>query len=196
VAYVVPRGENGGDGTAANAGLEADLRTHLRARLPEYMVPAAFLFLAALPLTANGKLDRKALPSPDLANASRGYEPPQTPAEERLAAIWAEVLALDSGRIGRHDNFFALGGDSVLAIQIVARAVAAGLELTARQLFEHQTVAELAAVLPAAVERIAEPAPIPGWEPDPGDTDFVGANLSEGDLARFLAGFTGDAPSE
>jgi aryl carrier-like protein len=187
VAYVVPR-ENGGDG---GADLEADLRGHLRARLPEYMVPAVFLFLEALPLTANGKLDRKALPSPDLAHASRGYEPPQTPAEEILAAIWAEVLGLDCGRIGRHDNFFALGGDSVLAIQIIARANAAGLALTARQLFEHQTVAELAAVLPAAVEPLAMPE-----MGDSGDTDFLGANLSEDDLARFLAGFTGDAPSE
>jgi aryl carrier-like protein len=96
-----------------------------------------------------------------------------------------------SASIGRHDNFFALGGDSVLAIQIIARANAAGLALSARQLFEHQTVAELAAVLPAPVEPLVMPE-----TGDSGTTDFLGANLSADDLARFLAGFTGDAPSE
>jgi aryl carrier-like protein len=196
-AYVVPAGE---DGRTGSAELEAALRAHLRTLLPEYMVPADLLFLPALPLTANGKLDRGALPAPELASSSRGgYEPPASPAEELLAATWAEVLGLGRGKdagggIGRHDNFFALGGDSVLAIQVVARAQAAGLELTARQLFEQPTLAELAAV-GRAVESPVAPATDLG-ETAPGDTDFAGANLSEDDLSRFLAGFTGEIPSE
>ena len=92
------------------------LRSHLPAVLPEYMIPAAYVRLESLPLTANGKLDRKALPAPEAdAYATRNYEPPQGEIETKLAAIWAEVLKLD--KVGRHDNFFALGGHSLLAVQ-------------------------------------------------------------------------------
>ena len=91
------------------------LRSHLSARLPEYMVPAAYVRLEAFPLTANGKLDRKALPAPEgEAYAMRGYEPPLGEIETRLAAIWSTVLRLD--QVGRHDNFFSLGGHSLLAV--------------------------------------------------------------------------------
>jgi amino acid adenylation domain-containing protein/non-ribosomal peptide synthase protein (TIGR01720 family) len=121
------------------------LRAFLRSRLPEPMVPTFFVPLAALPLNANGKVDRRALPAPrPPVRAAAGAVLPRDLKEERLAAIWREVLGID--RVGIHDNFFQLGGDSILSIQIVARARREGLLFTPRQLFEHQTVAELAAV--------------------------------------------------
>jgi amino acid adenylation domain-containing protein/non-ribosomal peptide synthase protein (TIGR01720 family) len=130
VAYVA------GDATA-----EA-LRQSLRERLPDYMVPAVFVTLAALPLTVNGKVDRKALPAPELPGGEETYVAPRTREEEILAAVWADVLRLP--RVGVNDNFFELGGDSILSVQIVARARQAGLGFTVRQIFEHQTVAGLA----------------------------------------------------
>jgi acyl carrier protein len=97
-----------------------ELRRHLHATLPEYMTPGAFVTLAALPRSPNGKLDRRALPAPDAtAVAHQTYEPPQGEIEMALAAIWADVLKLD--RIGRHDNFFDLGGHSLLVMKVVAR---------------------------------------------------------------------------
>src|SRR5919109_2303073 len=133
VAYVVGAG-----------GESKALRGYLRAKLPPYMVPAVFMGLEALPLTPNGKVDRKALPAPE-RGGEEGYVAPRTPTEERLAGIWAEVLRVE--RVGRHDNFFALGGDSILSIQIVAQAQQAGLQLTPKQLFQHQSIAELGAVV-------------------------------------------------
>ncbi|HYG62303.1 MAG TPA: amino acid adenylation domain-containing protein, partial [Thermoanaerobaculia bacterium] len=120
----------------------AELRQSLRERLPDYMVPAAFVTLAALPLTTNGKVDRKALPTPEQSGASEGYVAPRTREEEILAMVWTQVLRLN--QVGVNDNFFELGGDSILSVQIVARARQAGLLFGVRQIFEHQTVAELA----------------------------------------------------
>ena len=103
---------------AQGAGDAEQLRSHLSAVLPEYMVPAAYVHLESLPLTPNGKLDRRALPAPQAdAYSTRGYEPPQGEIEEQLAGIWAEVLKLD--KVGRHDNFFSLGGHSLLAVRVV-----------------------------------------------------------------------------
>ncbi|WP_423194301.1 amino acid adenylation domain-containing protein [Cupriavidus sp. H18C2] len=119
------------------------IRSALAAELPDYMVPAAFVVLDALPMTPNGKLDRRALPAPTFDSA-QAFVAPEGDAETALAAIWAAVLAVP--RVGRADNFFELGGDSILSLQIVARARAAGWLLTPRQLFERQTLAELAAV--------------------------------------------------
>ncbi|HVR99451.1 MAG TPA: condensation domain-containing protein, partial [Thermoanaerobaculia bacterium] len=133
VAYVV------GDSAVVSEGR---LRQVLRGRLPDYMVPSAFVMLTALPLTPNGKVDRKALPAPEQAGARERYLAPRTREEELLAAIWAQVLRLP--RVGVNDNFFELGGDSILSVQIVTRARQAGLLFTVRQIFEHQTVAELA----------------------------------------------------
>ncbi|MCK1475766.1 AMP-binding protein, partial [Bradyrhizobium sp. 197] len=111
VAYVVTAAEHAGE--AEETELAGTLRTHLGARLPEYMVPSAFVRLAALPLTPNGKLDRKALPPPeDDAYARAAYEAPRGEIEIALAQIWAELLGLE--RVGRHDNFFELGGHSLL----------------------------------------------------------------------------------
>ncbi|HEV2150123.1 MAG TPA: amino acid adenylation domain-containing protein, partial [Longimicrobiaceae bacterium] len=127
---------------AGPAPTAAELRAFAAERLPEHMVPGTFVRLEALPLTANGKLDRRALPAPDSAGEERGYEAPRTATEQALASVWAEVLRVE--RVGVHDNFFELGGDSILSIQIVSRARRAGIRLTPRQLFEHPTVAGLA----------------------------------------------------
>ncbi|WP_328491695.1 non-ribosomal peptide synthase/polyketide synthase [Streptomyces sp. NBC_00414] len=149
-AYVVP-----GPGTEPPA--PAELRAACRHVLPDHMVPSTFTVLDALPLTTSGKLDRRALPAPDLEAVLREREfvAPRTPDEEKLAAIWAEALGVT--RVGVTDNFFELGGDSILSIQAVSRARAAGLRLTSRDVFRHQTVADLVA---AASLRTAEvPAP-------------------------------------
>ncbi|HWG91593.1 MAG TPA: amino acid adenylation domain-containing protein, partial [Candidatus Thermoplasmatota archaeon] len=124
----------------------ASLRDHLKARLPEAMVPAAFVFLDALPLTRNGKVDRQALPMPVTASEERGATeavPLQDETERLLAGIWREVLRV--AHVGAQDNFFALGGDSILSLQVVARARREGLPLSPKHLFQHQTVADLAA---------------------------------------------------
>ena len=121
VAYVVPAG--------AGDVSPAALREHLRAHLPEYMVPASIVLLDALPLTATGKLDRRALPEP--AAAEEGYAAPRTPTEEVLAGIWAEVLGLE--RVGVHDDFFGLGGHSLVATRVVARILPPGVELPLRR---------------------------------------------------------------
>jgi amino acid adenylation domain-containing protein/FkbM family methyltransferase len=124
-----------------------DLRRHLGEQLPEYMIPTAFVLLESLPLTANGKVDRRALPAPEQSRTELGaeYVGPRNEVEEQLARIWSEVLKVE--RVGINDNFFELGGDSILSIQIVARAVQAGLQLTPRHLFQHKTIAELSRVV-------------------------------------------------
>ncbi|MEM9486616.1 MAG: condensation domain-containing protein, partial [Cyanobacteria bacterium P01_F01_bin.116] len=121
------------------------LRDVLKAKLPNYMVPAAIVSLSQLPRTANGKIDIRALPEPQLGGAATDIALPRTKAEEILVQIWKEVLRLDT--IDIYDNFFELGGDSILSIQIVSRAREAGLRLAPNQLFEQPTVAELAAVV-------------------------------------------------
>ncbi|MEP6743436.1 MAG: amino acid adenylation domain-containing protein [bacterium] len=122
-----------------------ELRVFLGGRLPEYMMPSAFVFLERLPLTPNGKIDRHALPPPDRFRSDGDqFALPRNNVEATLAKIWSGVLGLE--RIGIHHNFFELGGDSILSIQIIARANQAGLRLSPRQLFQHQTIAELASV--------------------------------------------------
>jgi amino acid adenylation domain-containing protein len=143
VAYYTASGADECKPDGVNAEL---LRTHLLARLPEYMVPAAYMRLESFPLTTNGKLDRKALPAPDGgAYAVRRYEAPRGEIETKLAAIWAEVLKLD--RVGRDDNFFELGGDSMRTIVVLSKATEAGLAITLVQLFEYQSVRTLAEAL-------------------------------------------------
>ncbi len=119
--------------------LEA-LGSHLRRSLPEYMVPALWVELAALPLTASGKLDRRALPAPERRSGAGGA--PSTPAERALARVWAEVLGVPE--VGLHDGFFLLGGDSIQVLQAVRLAAGEGLRLTPRDFFRHPTLAELA----------------------------------------------------
>jgi amino acid adenylation domain-containing protein/non-ribosomal peptide synthase protein (TIGR01720 family) len=139
VAYIVH-----GDASAPPA---AELRHFLKQELPDHMIPSAFVGLKSLPLTANGKLDRAALPAPDQSRPEPGggFVAPRTRAESALAGIWAHVLGLK--QVGIHDNFFELGGDSILSIQIAARANALNLRFTPIQLFQHPTVAGLAAAV-------------------------------------------------
>nr|CAE53352.1 non-ribosomal peptide synthetase [Actinoplanes teichomyceticus] len=149
-AVVCVRGEHLIGYVVAEAGRDLDperLRARLAATLPEFMVPAAVLVLADLPLTVNGKVDRPALPEPDFAAKSTGRAP-ATAAERILCDVFAGVLGLD--RVGVEDSFFALGGDSISSMQVAARARREGIALTPRQVFEHRTPERLAALAPAA----------------------------------------------
>ncbi len=137
------------------AGAEA-LRTHLLAKLPEYMVPAAYVRLESLPLTPNGKLDRKGLPEPEAgAYVMREYEAPVGEVEETLAALWEELLKLEG--VGRHDNFFGLGGHSLLAVTLAERMRRAGLQVDVRALFATSTLAELASAVGPQADAIEAP---------------------------------------
>ncbi|QLF91917.1 non-ribosomal peptide synthase/polyketide synthase [Pseudomonas sp. ABC1] len=138
VGYVTAEGDELDEATLCES-----LRQHLAERLPEHMVPAHVLVLAQFPLTSNGKLDRKALPEPDLSMARQQYQAPRNSAEQTLASIWQGVLGVAA--VGIDDNFFALGGDSILSIQVVSRARQAGIHFSAKDLFQHQSVRTLAA---------------------------------------------------
>ncbi|HEU0302629.1 MAG TPA: amino acid adenylation domain-containing protein, partial [Longimicrobium sp.] len=162
-AVCIARADEGGEtrlfayvvADPADGSLPEALRAHLKERLPDYMVPAATVVLGAFPLTPNGKVDAAALPVPELAQAERGYVAPRTETERVLAEIWAELLRVE--QVGVHDDFFALGGHSLLVTQVLRRA-RERLDLAApvAALFQHPTIAELAPVLApaAAVSRI------------------------------------------
>lgn len=124
-----------------------DIMQHLQAALPAYMVPSICVLLEAMPQTANGKINRKALPVPTETEAANDtqYAAPTQPVEQQLADIWANVLGRES--VGIHDNFFALGGDSILSLQVVSRARQQGLLFQPKQLFQYQTIAKLASVV-------------------------------------------------
>ena len=140
-AHDDPRGAARLVGYVTGTSDTAGVRAHAARQLAEHLVPAAVVALAALPLTARGKLDRRALPQPDFGALSTPVAP-RDPAEERLAELFAAVLGVD--RVGIHDNFFDLGGDSLAAVVLVRRAHGAGLRLTPRQVFAQPTVAALA----------------------------------------------------
>jgi amino acid adenylation domain-containing protein/non-ribosomal peptide synthase protein (TIGR01720 family) len=129
-----------------------DLRSFLQEKLPDYLLPSKYVFLQRLPLSSSGKIDRKALSAIEIDGQEAKAEvvEPRTPTEEILSRIWREALGLD--RISVHDNFFEAGGDSILSIQIVARANREGLRLTPKQIFERQTIAELASVVGFGIE--------------------------------------------
>jgi amino acid adenylation domain-containing protein/non-ribosomal peptide synthase protein (TIGR01720 family) len=140
-----------------------ELRAFLQTKLPAYMIPALFVVLESMPLTPNGKLDRRALPAPqsDRPLLRAEFVAPRTPSEQVLAAIWERVLKLD--RIGIHDNFFNLGGDSLLIMRVVFQAKQNGIEITPKQVFQHPTVAELAEAagkLPILAEQAAVTGPV------------------------------------
>jgi amino acid adenylation domain-containing protein/non-ribosomal peptide synthase protein (TIGR01720 family) len=157
VAYLVPR--------PGHKPTVEELRPFFRDRLADYMMPAVLMILEALPLTANGKVDLQALPSPEQFRSQTARErvAPRTAAEQSLATIWSEILGVE--QVGVHDNFFELGGDSILAIQVIARANQEGLRLNPKQLFEHQTIAALAGVAGTAPEVRAEQGPLQGEVP-------------------------------
>ncbi|HEY2738874.1 MAG TPA: amino acid adenylation domain-containing protein, partial [Thermoanaerobaculia bacterium] len=136
-----------------------DLRRSLRERLPETMVPSAFVKLGALPLTSSGKVDRKALPAPEQQSTGEGHRAPRTPVEEILAGIWAGLLGVE--RVGIDDNFFDLGGHSLLATRVISHLRSAfGVETPLRELFEAPVLADLAARIEAARRtRSGPPAP-------------------------------------
>jgi amino acid adenylation domain-containing protein len=142
VAYIVP---SNGSTPQAN-----ELRSYLLGKLPDYMVPAAFIPLPSLPLTANGKIDRKALPAPDWAPAASGasYVAPRNADEETMAKIWAEVLHLE--RVGVEDNIFELGADSLHVFQISARASQAGIDAKPRQILQYHTISAVLAQVAAS----------------------------------------------
>src|SRR5579864_9213331 len=170
VAYVVPR-----PGTAPAVH---ELRDRLAAGLPDHMVPAAFVLLAALPLTAHGKVDRKALL--ELAavrrEESRDYQPPRNDSEGALVEIWEQVLGLD--RVGIDDRFFSIGGDSILSLRLRSLAGERGLHFTLPQLFEHQTVRELACRLGSRQQDLAAP-PAPFALLSPADRAALPAGLDD-----------------
>ena len=183
VAYVVAAQ---GETVAAS-----ELRELAKSQLPDYMVPAAFVTLEKLPLTAHGKVDRRALPEPERSRAelAADYAAPQTEAEQVLAKVWCDVLRLE--QVGVHDNFFELGGDSILTIQVISRARELGWVLTPRQFFQYQTIAELAEVAEPSSGPVVDQGPVVGdveltpvqhwfFEPDPVDVHhFNQAQLLE-----------------
>ncbi|WP_338804903.1 amino acid adenylation domain-containing protein [Xenorhabdus griffiniae] len=138
IAYVIPK--------AGSTLKPAELREHLSARLLEYMLPRAFVILDAFPMSANGKLDRKALPAPDQsAIVSREYEAPQGETEQKLAAVWQSLLELE--QVGRHDNFFELGGHSLLVVSLIEQLRQQGLSLAVSAVFAAPTLAAMSARL-------------------------------------------------
>ncbi|MEZ1318102.1 non-ribosomal peptide synthase/polyketide synthase [Pseudomonas fluorescens] len=155
VAYIVPGDARVVAGDAeVQAALRETLKAALRQHLPDYMVPAYLLFLEALPLTPNGKLDRKALPAVDGSLQQREHVAPGSALEKALAAIWQDVLAIDS--VGLEDNFFELGGDSIVSMQVVSRARQAGIALSPKALFQHQTIRSLAQVAQQGEQNIID----------------------------------------
>ncbi|GGS58609.1 non-ribosomal peptide synthase/polyketide synthase [Actinokineospora fastidiosa] len=140
-----------------------ELRDFLAATLPDHLIPSAFVVLDALPVSPNGKVDRRALPAPDLAATGTEHREPRTAVEVALAEVWADVLGVD--RVGVDDNFFTLGGDSILSIQVVSRARRAGLTVTTKDLFRHQTIAELAPTVTATTDHPADHALVTGPVP-------------------------------
>ena len=142
VGYLVCK--QAGAGSEAQAVLREAVKADARQHLPDYMVPAHLVLLDSLPLMGNGKLDRRALPLPDLEQARQHYQAPSNEVEAQLAQVWCDVLNLP--RVGVQDNFFELGGDSILSIQVVSRARQLGLQFTPRDLFQHQTIQTLATV--------------------------------------------------
>jgi len=129
------------------------LRKLLQQDLPDYMVPQVFVILDRLPLTANGKVDHKALPEPDMAQQKGKYLAPATVVEQKLCDIWQEVLRIEN--IGISDNFFELGGDSILSIQVVSRAIRAGLHFSVKELFATQTIEQLAPLVKSGSQIMA-----------------------------------------
>jgi amino acid adenylation domain-containing protein len=192
VAYVTTKGPKEDGATAAAINVEA-LRTYLGALLPEYMVPAAYMRLEKLPLTANGKVDRKALPAPDAdAYMTRGYETPVGRVEATVARIWADVLKLE--RVGRNDNFFELGGHSLVAVTVIERMREAGLMVDVRVLFASPTLKGLAEAVSGESKTVVVPPnliPVGITSITPDMLPLV--TLSQNDIEKIVAAVPGGA---
>jgi amino acid adenylation domain-containing protein/non-ribosomal peptide synthase protein (TIGR01720 family) len=163
VAYVVP-----GPAASLSELSSKELREFIKTKLPDYMIPSAFALLDVLPLTPNGKVDRRALPAlqgsrPDPHDSSGGAGDPRNRVEEILAGVWSQVLGVK--QVGIHDDFFEMGGDSILSIQVVGKANQQGLRVTPRQIFQHPTIAGLARVVDTAVTIQAEQGLVTGQLP-------------------------------
>ncbi|WP_130904172.1 non-ribosomal peptide synthetase [Pseudomonas sp. Sample_22] len=171
VAYIVPQQRTLVDADAERQGVwRESLKSHLLGSLPDYMVPAQTVLIEQMPLSPNGKLDRKRLPAPTAQVSQRAFEAPRSAHEQVLAQIWQDVLGVE--QVGRQDNFFELGGDSIISIQVVSRARRAGLSLQPRDLFQQQTLQALAAVVKeqaapsaqqGAVDGVQKLTPIQRW---------------------------------
>ncbi len=177
VAYYVGRCEISSSG----------LRRFLATKLPDYMIPYQFVRLQHIPLTSNGKIDRSALPGPETLHPrlQAGYVAPRNETESQLADIWAPVLGLEC--VGIHDNFFDLGGDSIINIQICARAALLGLRIDPAQVFLHATVAELATVA-SRIDVVSSTVKVQPAAPS-AQPDFSAADLSEKGLSDLLDEF-------
>lgn len=160
VAYIVPMSAQSQETTPLSQVLQRDLST----QLPAYMIPSVFVELASFPLTPNGKVDRRALPSPETYQREVAADAlPRTPVEQQLIAIWQDVLGVES--IGIHENFFVLGGDSIISMQVVSRATQQGLHIMPRQIFQYPTVATLAQVVGKHNAIVAEQGVVTGMVP-------------------------------
>ncbi|MFJ8166176.1 amino acid adenylation domain-containing protein [Streptomyces sp. NPDC096136] len=201
VAYVVHTGEGavGDDGAGGIGDVDvqagasaAELRRFTAARLPDYMVPSAFVAVGRLPLGPTGKLDRSALPEPEFLGEA--YREPRTEAEKIITAAYADVLGVD--RVGVDDDFFAVGGDSLRSIQVVARARARGLDLTTREIFECRTAARLAEAAADRGDRVPVLAELDGGGVGPMPLQPVARHVFEhgGGLNRFAMSIVLDLP--
>ncbi|UPJ46489.1 amino acid adenylation domain-containing protein [Bradyrhizobium sp. 200] len=190
VAYVVPAAQED-DGSRLDSGEFASaMRSHLRACLPEHMVPSAFVRLDALPLTPNGKVDRKALPAPeDDAFVRRGYEALQGEREETVAKVWAELLGVE--RIGRNDHFFELGGHSLLAVRVLERLHRHSLSADVRTLFAKPVLSDFAASLDGGdvAEVTANLIPMQATTITPGMLPLI--RLEQSDIDSVVASVPG-----
>ena len=201
VAYIICK-----DSEQLNADTEGyqqcvdDLRQQLAQRLPDYMVPAAFVFLDAWPLTANGKTDLRALPLPDMSRQQAAYVAPVTATETALCGLWQDALGLE--RVGVTDNFFELGGHSLLAVQLTANAEKVGLSVSARQVFATATLAELAKVVDESAAQPTQRYQVPAKFIADDCRDITPemlplVNLSSDDIATIasqIPGHDGDSP--
>ncbi|MBY0293432.1 MAG: non-ribosomal peptide synthetase, partial [Alphaproteobacteria bacterium] len=126
--------------------LTETLKNHLERTLPNYMIPSFFIYINKVPLTSNGKIDRKSLPAPAVSNrqVANAYIPPQTTLQQELSSIWSEVLRIE--KIGIHDNFFRIGGDSIISIQLVSKARSKGIYFAVKNIFSHPTIAQLSSI--------------------------------------------------
>jgi amino acid adenylation domain-containing protein len=184
VAYCVARQEQ--------AIMSTELRSYLKSKLPDYMIPSVFMLLDSLPLSPNGKIDRKALPVPERSGREATYVAPRTATEEILARIWAEVLGLD--RVGIHDNFFELGGHSLLAMLLMARVRRIGLQAEARNLFLTPTIAELAEAIGGDSRSVEVPPNLIPAECQAISPDMLPlVQLSPGEIERLVAAVPGGA---